>query len=198
MTTVHVVVASLHVVLGHAGSSLLFRARFGRSPLVVYRAAASPHRTWSRIAGACALAWAAALIATTYAPRVAAGTLGRALVEVPAPIAWTLALGGLALMLAAQADMGAAFRIGQDAQDGPDALRTRGLHAVCRNPIYVGSWLALVGMTLWHPSLVLALPCLGAGYAMHRLVLAEEAFLRTRFGGAFDAYCARVRRYGVA
>ncbi|WP_299016020.1 hypothetical protein [uncultured Caulobacter sp.] len=46
MTSLHVAIASLHVVLGHAGSSLVYRLRFRRSPLVVYGAPASPHRTW--------------------------------------------------------------------------------------------------------------------------------------------------------
>ena len=197
MTSLHVAVASLHVVLGHVGSSLVYRWRYRRSPLVVYRAQASPHRSWSRVAGAFALAWGAALIASTYAPRFAATALGRARLDVPPAIAWTIALGGLALMLAAQLAMGDGFRIGQDDRDAPPTLRTRGLHAICRNPIYVGSWLALVGMTLWHPSIVLGLTCLGAGYAMHRLVRAEEAFLAARFGAEFAAYRARVRRYGA-
>lgn len=198
MTSLHVAVASLHVLLGHCGSSLLYRARFGKSPLVVYRASASPHRRWSRLAGAFAIAWGAALAATTYWPAFAGSALGAARASPPQSIAWLLAGGGLALMLAAQASMGEAFRIGQDAAAAPTALRERGLHAICRNPIYVGSWLALAGMTLWHPSVVLAVTCLGAGYAMHRLVLAEEAFLAARFGARWTAYCARVRRYGVA
>jgi len=197
VTSLHVAVASLHVVLGHAGSSLLYRARYRRSPLVVYRAQASPHRSWSRLAGALALGWGAALVATTYWAWFAATWLGRARVDVAPALAWTLALAGLALMVVAQADMGDAFRIGQDQRDGPLALREHGLHAVCRNPIYVGSWLALAGMTGWHPSVALVGACLGVGVAMHQLVRAEERFLRARFGAAFDAYCARVRRYGV-
>jgi protein-S-isoprenylcysteine O-methyltransferase Ste14 len=197
VTTVHVVVASLHAVLGHAGASLVYRARYGRSPLVVYRAGASPHRTRSRITGALALAWGVAFVLSVYSDAWAASALGRARFAPPAALAWTIALAGLALMLWSQAAMGAAFRIGQDAADGPAGVHRRGPHARCRNPIYVGSWLALVGMTLWHPSVALGALCLALGAAMHSLVLAEEAFLRERFGAVFAEYCRATPRYGV-
>jgi protein-S-isoprenylcysteine O-methyltransferase Ste14 len=197
VTTVHVVVASLHAVLGHAGSALVYRARFGRSPLVVYRAGASPHRTRSRIAGALGVAWGVMFALSVYAPAVAGSALGCARFAVPPVLAWAIALAGLAVMLASQLAMGAAFRIGQDAGDGPAELRRHGPHARCRNPIYVGSWLALAGMTLWHPSLALVGLCLALAAAMHGLVLAEEAFLRERFGAAYAEYCRATPRYGV-
>jgi protein-S-isoprenylcysteine O-methyltransferase Ste14 len=197
VTTLHVVVASLHAVLGHAGSSLVYRARFGRSPLVVYRAGASPHRTWSRIAGMLAVAWGAALTLSVYSAWWTALPIGRALVAVPWPIAWSIAIAGLALMLWSQLAMGPAFRIGQDASDGPGELQRRGPHARCRNPIYVGSWLALAGMTAWHPSITLLACCAGIAVAMHGLVLAEEAFLHERFGAAYEAYCRATPRYGA-
>jgi protein-S-isoprenylcysteine O-methyltransferase Ste14 len=197
VTSIHVAVASLHLVLGHGVSTLVYRLRFGASPLVVYRAARSPHRTWSRVAGVAAGVWAIAVIAATYSSTFVASSLGRARLAIPPAAAWTLALAGLALMLTAQVSMGSGFRVGQDPRDPPAILRTGGLHRGCRNPIYVGSWLALVGMTMWHPSIVAIGACLGAGYAMHRLVVAEEAFLRTCFGATFTDYCARVRRYGI-
>ena len=196
MTSSHVVVAALHAVLGHVGSSLVYRARYGRSALVVYRAGASPHRMWSRIAGLAAIAWAAGFVASAYSAWWIAQPFGRALFVVPWQLAWGIALGGLTLMLAAQVTMGAAFRIGQDERDAPVALRRTGIHARCRNPIYVGSWLALAGMTLWHPSIAMLATCLCAGISIHRLVRAEETFLRARFGAEFDAYCAVTPRYG--
>jgi len=194
---VHVGVASLHVVFGHLGAALTYRARFRRSPLVVYRADASPHRSWSRAAGGLAAIWGGLLIASAWSTSWATNPAGRALFVAPAALAWSIALAGLALMCAAQLSMGAAFRIGQDERDAPSALRRGGLHGRCRNPIYVGSWLALVGMTLWHPSPALLLVLATIGVVMHQLVLVEEVFLRARFGDAFDAYCAVTPRYGV-
>lgn len=197
MSTVHVVVASLHAVLGHAGASLIYRARYGRSPLVVYRAGPSPHRTRSRINGVLAIAWGVAFVLSTYSSAWVASATGRALFAVPSIVAWVIAIAGLVLMLGSQMAMGASFRIGQDSNDGPASLRREGIHGRCRNPIYVGSWLALAGMTLWHPSVTLVALCVALGVAMHGLVLAEEAFLRERFGAAFEEYCRRVPRYGV-
>ncbi|MEO7733920.1 MAG: methyltransferase [Kofleriaceae bacterium] len=197
MTTAHLVVASLHAVLGHAGASVVYRARFGTSPLVVYRAGASPHRTRSRITGALAVAWGLVFVLSIYAPAWIASPLGRARLALPPALAWTIALGGLALMLGSQVAMGPAFRIGQDEREGPAAMHQRGPHARCRNPIYVGSWLALAGMTAWHPSIALVALCLAIGVAMHAIVLAEERFLHERFGAAFAAYCRATPRYGA-
>jgi protein-S-isoprenylcysteine O-methyltransferase Ste14 len=196
VTTLHVVIASLHAVLGHFGSSIIYRARFGRSPLVVYRAGASPHRTRSRIAGLLGAAWGVAFVLSVYSSTWNAMAIARPLFAAPI-IAWSIALGGLALMLWSQIAMGVAFRIGQDDRDAPAELRRTGPHARCRNPIYVGSWLALAGMTLWHPSIVLLALCVAIGVSMHALVLAEEAFLRERFGDTFVAYCKTTPRYGV-
>lgn len=197
MTTVHVIVASLHAVLGHAGASIVYRLRFGKSPLVVYRAEASPHRTRSRVSGALAIAWGLAFVLSVYWPAFSASAIGRPLFAVPPALSWAISIAGLALMLGSQASMGSAFRIGQDASDAPGGLHRRGVHARCRNPIYVGSWLALVGMTLWQPSVALVATCVAIGVAMHALVLAEEAFLRERFGAAFADYCRATPRYGV-
>lgn len=197
MTIANVVVASLHAVLGHAGASLVYRARYGKSPLVVYRADASPHRMRSRIAGVLGLAWGIAFVLSVYSSAWTASAVGRPLFHVPNAVAWAIALGGLGLMLASQIAMGSAFRIGQDPSDAPSLLHRSGLHARCRNPIYVGSWTALAGMTLWQPSIALVALCLAIGIAIHTLVLAEEAFLRERFGAAFDEYCRVTPRYGV-
>ena len=197
MTTVHLVVASLHAVLGHAGASLVYRARFGHSPLVVYRAGPSPHRTRSRITGALALAWGLAFVLSIYAPAWTTSPIGRALLALPPALPWAIAISGLALMLWSQVAMGPAFRIGQDDRERPVALHRRGPHARCRNPIYVGSWLALAGMTAWHPSLALIALCVAIGAAMHAIVLAEERFLRAQFGAAFVAYCRTTPRYGA-
>jgi protein-S-isoprenylcysteine O-methyltransferase Ste14 len=197
VTTANLVVASLHAVLGHAGASLVYRARFGTSPLVVYRAAASPHRTRSRITGALALAWSLGFVLSIYSAAWTASPIGRALVALPPALPWTIALGGLALMLGSQIAMGPSFRIGQDERAAPAAMHQTGPHARCRNPIYVGSWLALAGMTAWHPSIALVALCLAIGVAMHALVLAEERFLGARFGPAFVAYCRATPRYGA-
>jgi protein-S-isoprenylcysteine O-methyltransferase Ste14 len=192
----HLAFASLHVLLGHFGSALLFRLRFGRHPLVLYRADTStPHATATRKVALASAAWAAGLVASGYWPRFRESALGRPLLDLPDSLGWTIAAMGLGLMLVGQAAMGEAFRVGQHEGDAPSALRTRGMHAWSRNPIYVGSFGALCGMTLWYPNALLVLSLSTIGYGIHRLVLAEEPFLASRFGEAYEAYRRRTPRY---
>lgn len=192
----HLVFASLHVLLGHFGSAAVFRLRFGRHPLVLYVADKStPHASATRSVAVASSVWAAALVASALWPPFRESALGRPMAELPPLLGWVVAAFGLALMLVGQAAMGDAFRVGQHEGDAPTALRTSGLHAWSRNPIYVGSFGALFGMTLWSPSPLLVLSLAATGYGIHRLVLAEEPFLAARFGGAFERYRSRTPRY---
>jgi protein-S-isoprenylcysteine O-methyltransferase Ste14 len=189
----HLGFASLHLLVGHLGAAALHWLRFGKSPLVLYRGRASRHQRVTRLVSALAAAWTGALVASALWPafRDALPPLG----AVPPALAWGLAAAGLLLMAAAQASMGASFRVGQDDADAPPELRSGGLHARTRNPIYVGSWLALLGMTFWWPSALLLALCGALGAGMHALVLEEERFLERTFGAAFLEYRARVPRY---
>jgi protein-S-isoprenylcysteine O-methyltransferase Ste14 len=191
----HLAFASLHLIVGHLGAAAVHWIRFRRSPLVLYRRGASPHQRLTRAVSAASLGWAATLTASATSSALRASRLGRALFVVPPAAAWGIAALGLALMAASQASMGAAFRVGQDEGDAPEELRRDGLHALTRNPIYVGSWTYLLGMTLWHPSALLLSLCALVGLGIHGLVLAEESFLRGRFGATYAAYCARTPRY---
>lgn len=191
----HLGFASLHVVLGHVGQGALYRVRFGRSPMSLYRAGRSTHASVSRAVGVASTLWAGTLIATATWDAFRSTWAGRALVSMPAWLGWSIAIVGLALMLVAQTTMGRHFRIGQHADDAPESLRTAGLLAWSRNPIYVGSWGCLLGMSLWHPSPALVATCALTGAGIHGLVRAEEAFLEARFGDAYRAYRARVPRY---
>ncbi len=192
---VHLGFASLHVVAGHLGAAALHWLRFRRNPLVLYRGRASRHQRLTRVVSTLAMAWTAALVASALWPAFRTLAPTAALGAVPPMISWGLAAAGLVLMTAAQASMGISFRVGQDAADAPPELRTGGLHAFCRNPIYVGSWLALAGMTLWWPSPLLLVLCAGLGGGMHALVVEEERFLAEHFGAAFEAYRRRTPRY---
>lgn len=191
----HLAFASLHLLVGHFGSAAVHWIRFRRSPLVLYRRHASPHQRLTRVVSLASLGWAATLIASATSEGFRGWLLGRSMFVVSPLISWAIAALGLALMAASQASMGAAFRVGQDEGDAPPELQRSGLHALSRNPIYVGSWTFLLGMTLWHPSALLLALCAVVGLGIHGLVLAEEAFLRERFGATYAAYCARTPRY---
>jgi protein-S-isoprenylcysteine O-methyltransferase Ste14 len=73
---------------------------------------------------------------------------------------------------------------------------TTGPYRFSRNPMYVGMSLAYAGASLliasWWPLFVLPLIVV----AVDRLVIArEERYLRSRFGAAYDQFCAQVRRW---
>lgn len=79
---------------------------------------------------------------------------------------------------------------------GTSRLVTSGPYAFSRNPIYLGNALALVGLalvleTVW---LLLAVPIVSA--AVQKLAIErEERHLAAVFGGAWEAYRRRVRRW---
>ena len=86
-------------------------------------------------------------------------------------------------------------RGGRNRQVYADDLVTGGLFSHCRNPLYVGNYLILVGVGVASCSAVflfVVLPLMALAY--WAIIAAEENFLRNKFGVAFDAYCQRVSR----
>jgi protein-S-isoprenylcysteine O-methyltransferase Ste14 len=77
-----------------------------------------------------------------------------------------------------------------------DDLVTGGLFAHVRNPLYVGKFFMAVGVGIatnsWSACVAL---CAAYGLMYHAVVLAEEEYLRGKFGAAFDDYCAHVPRW---
>jgi protein-S-isoprenylcysteine O-methyltransferase Ste14 len=76
-----------------------------------------------------------------------------------------------------------------------DNLVQGGLFAHCRNPLYVGNYLILVGVGVASNSLLflwIALPFFL--FAYRAIIAAEEAFLLGKFGDEFTKYCSRVNR----
>jgi len=77
-----------------------------------------------------------------------------------------------------------------------DDLVTEGLFRHSRNPMYVGKFLMVLGAGVasnrW-PALI----AITAAYSFmyHAVTLAEEAYLRQKFGAAFEDYCRRVPRW---
>lgn len=76
------------------------------------------------------------------------------------------------------------------------ALVTSGIHRRTRNPIYLGLFLIYAGIGTAAQSawiLILTLPL--AITIRYGVVAREEAYLERRFGDAYRAYKARVRRW---
>lgn len=114
--------------------------------------------------------------------------------------AWLLGVGmplsmaGLALLLAAQVQMGSSWRLNIDRED-PGPLLQHGLFRFCRNPVYLGVGIMVLGVAVGLLSglSLLMLGCLWTTLALQ--VREEEAFLAEYFGEQYLSYASRVGRF---
>ena len=110
-------------------------------------------------------------------------------------LGWGLILTGLVLTLAALRE----FRRAQTTpipHQMPKSLVTSGVFRISRNPIYLGDAAFLAGFTLLQGQVVLlALVAVFAWIITRRFILPEEGRLKTRFEGAFAAWCQQTRRW---
>jgi len=104
----------------------------------------------------------------------------------------SLLLGGTFLFTHGFAGLGKNLRVGLP--DEETMLVTSGAYRWSRNPLYV-SLFCLFGASVIYAFSWLNLSAAALGvFLHHRIVLAEEKFLRVRFK-EFEAYARKVRRY---
>jgi protein-S-isoprenylcysteine O-methyltransferase Ste14 len=109
-------------------------------------------------------------------------------------IAWAILAVSLLWVIAAQAQMGASWRIGIDTGSQPPLVRT-GLFALSRNPIFLGMRFALLGLFLVLPTAA-TLVILVLGEALMQVqVRLEEAHLNGALGQDYEVYRASTRRW---
>ena len=115
---------------------------------------------------------------------------------------WYPIIIGLIITVLGQAMRGATIglayiiRGGKDKKVYAEDLVTTGIFAHCRNPLYVGNILMIAGVGVLSNSLlyvVIMIPFFL--FIWQAIVLAEENFLRNKFGEQFNNYCARVNRW---
>lgn len=115
--------------------------------------------------------------------------------------AWLLVIG-LTITITGQAIRGATIGLAYIKRGGLNKkvyaanLVTEGIFNHCRNPLYVGNILMLVGIGILSNSLLyvgLIIPLFL--FIFQSIVLAEENFLRGKFGAEFDVYAKRVHRW---
>jgi protein-S-isoprenylcysteine O-methyltransferase Ste14 len=108
-------------------------------------------------------------------------------------IALGLWAAGFALLFVGRFGLGKSFRLGSARES--TGLTVNGLFGVSRHPMYVGVYATLLGAVVYtlNPAVLAAAVFVVAVH--HRIVLAEEEHLRKVFGGEYEAYCRRVRRY---
>ena len=137
----------------------------------------------SLILGVTALVLAASGVVAAAAVPVWVGALGA-----------VVAVAGIVVVLASQASMGDAWRIGVDPGERTD-LVTGGMFRWARNPIFTGMVITQVGVLLLVPSWLtgLSLLLLVAGIEI-QVRRVEEPYL-TRVHGRYREYAARVGRF---
>src|SRR5690606_15280406 len=113
---------------------------------------------------------------------------------------WPIVLG-LVITISGQlirgATIGLAYivRGGKDKKVYADHLVTEGIFNHCRNPLYVGNVLMLVGVGILSNSLLYVVIFIPLFLFIYQaIILAEENFLRKKVGESFIAYGARLSR----
>ncbi|MBI5285992.1 MAG: S-isoprenylcysteine methyltransferase [Deltaproteobacteria bacterium] len=87
-------------------------------------------------------------------------------------------------------------RGGKNKQIYADRLVQEGFFAHCRNPLYLGNFMIVLGLGIVANSVwfyMVGIPFFIAGYTA--IIMAEEDFLRRRFGKEYEEYCQRVNRF---
>lgn len=88
------------------------------------------------------------------------------------------------------------IRGGKEGKPYAEGLVTDGIFNHCRNPLYVGNILMLLGVGILANSFVYVAIVIPVFLFIYQaIVLAEENFLRGKFGTGFDLYCKKVNRW---
>lgn len=88
------------------------------------------------------------------------------------------------------------IRGGKDRRVYAEDLVTTGIFSHCRNPLYVGNILILVGLGIASNSLLfMAVFTPLFLFFWQAIVLAEENYLRNKFGEQYNEYCKRANRW---
>lgn len=88
------------------------------------------------------------------------------------------------------------IRGGKEGKPYAEGLVTGGIFNHCRNPLYVGNILMLLGVGILANSLFYVAVMIPFFLFIYQaIVLAEENFLRGKFGSSFDEYCKKVNRW---
>lgn len=89
------------------------------------------------------------------------------------------------------------IRGGRDGKVYAEDLVTTGIFSHCRNPLYLGNILMLLGVGILANSLIFVLVVMPVFIFIYQaIVLAEEEFLKNKFGNSFTNYCKQVNRWG--
>ena len=110
-------------------------------------------------------------------------------------LGWIAVIAGAVIILTA---LGLFKRAGTDSKPwkASSALVTSGVYRWTRNPMYLGMALIYAGIAICADSVITLLLLVPVVVVIQRdVILREEAYMESRFGAEYLAYCARVRRW---
>lgn len=113
----------------------------------------------------------------------------------PGSPSWVLAIEMIGLFLVSTAVLGRVWCALYIAGRKNAELCCDGPYSICRNPLYVLSFIGALGLTLVARSLALGSILIPIFWVYHHFVIkAEEAKLQHLFGSVYDQYCRKVPR----
>jgi len=184
------------VAVSFGWRSWLHTRRYGHSGLVLFQSG----RWMQHLRESLLMLLSAVLFVQAVIVAVAPHVLSPVAIWEPAATSSCALLGtavvlvGLAILVTAQLNMGASWRVGVDMAARP-GLITGGLYRFSRNPIYVGMFVSLSGCVLLLPTwITVAVIAMGVA-GVRNQVREEERYLRSVYGDAFTAYARRVGRF---
>jgi len=138
------------------------------------------------VAGMAVVA-AAAIIVFYYELKL--GTLSNFPATVLTAIGITLIIAGLLVWFIG------AMRSEMDDHIKENRLKTDGIYAWVRNPMYSGWWLLITGISLmWHNIFLIPVTIINWGIMTVVLKTTEEKWLCALYGQEYEEYCKRVNR----
>lgn len=88
------------------------------------------------------------------------------------------------------------IRGGKEGKIYAEGLVTEGIFNHCRNPLYTGNILMLLGVGILSNSLIYVLVVMPLFILIyHSIVLAEENYLQNKFEDSYNSYCKTVNRW---
>ncbi len=104
-------------------------------------------------------------------------------------------IGGVLITLGIFIWYTGALRSGMDESIAENRLKTDGIYAWVRNPMYSGIWMLLAGISLmWHNAALLTIIPVNWGIMTIALKNTEEKWLLNLYGQEYRDYCKRVNR----
>jgi protein-S-isoprenylcysteine O-methyltransferase Ste14 len=115
--------------------------------------------------------------------------------RIPLVIGFIIALSGEAIRVMT-VGLKYIVRGGKNRKVYAEDLVTDGLFSHCRNPLYVGNVMIIVGLGVMSNSLYFNLIMSPLFIFIYQAIIqAEEDFLRNKFGDSFDQYCQKTNRW---